>query len=45
MPPVRFEPITPVFVKAKTVLALDRAAAVVGTGNIFSIPVTGRGGL
>jgi hypothetical protein len=28
---VRFEPMTPVFVRAKTVQALDRAATVIGS--------------
>jgi hypothetical protein len=45
---VRFEPTIPVFERAKTVHALDRAATVIGKavlnkkGN--AIPVTGRGG-
>jgi hypothetical protein len=45
-----FEPTIPVFEKAKTVHALDRAAAVIGIhryikGKGKAIPVTGHGGL
>jgi hypothetical protein len=37
MPKVRFEPTIPVFERAKTVHAIDRAATVIGcTGNTFS---------
>jgi hypothetical protein len=37
MPRVGFEPTIPVFKRAKTVHALDRAAAVIGTGGITEV--------
>jgi hypothetical protein len=36
MPWVGFEPTIPVFERAKTVHALDRAATVIGRGNIYT---------
>jgi hypothetical protein len=37
MPPVGFEPTIPVFEQAKTVHALDIAATVIGSVNIYQI--------
>jgi hypothetical protein len=36
MPPVGFEPMTAVFEQAKTVRALDRAAAMIGLHVLYS---------
>jgi hypothetical protein len=36
MPQVEFEPTIPVFDRAKTVHALDRAATVIGNGTILT---------
>jgi hypothetical protein len=41
MPPVGFEPTTPVFERAKTVHALDSAATVIGS-NIHNTSVNQR---
>jgi hypothetical protein len=47
MPQVGFEPMIPVFERAKIVHALDRAATVIGKGKkkkkVKALPVTGRG--
>jgi hypothetical protein len=40
MPRVRFDPTTPVFERAKTVHALDRAATVIGTCCVNSFALT-----
>jgi hypothetical protein len=39
MPPVGFEPTTPVFERAKTVHSLDRAAAVIGSTVMVCLQV------
>jgi hypothetical protein len=41
MPRVGFEPTIPVFQRAKTVRAVDRAATVIGIDNIQSEILTG----
>jgi hypothetical protein len=40
MPRVGFEPTIPVFVKAKTVHALERAATVIGNYALYSPPMS-----
>jgi hypothetical protein len=40
MPRIRFEPMTPVFERAKTIHALDRAATVIGNNNSNIIIIT-----
>jgi hypothetical protein len=42
MPRVGFEPTTPVFERAKTVHALDRAAPVIGIDRMSSEQLIGR---
>jgi hypothetical protein len=44
MPQVRFEPTIPMFERAKTVHALDRAATAIGLPTVYGITKTEKGG-